>query len=435
MATLIRKTKSLLVVMAWVPTMFISYSVHGIELDGEFNVGMGSSDNITRTSQAPISDVFTLVGLKLDIVEESRRIRTNVQSQFDFLTYRDDTYDDELVGGLNGFAEFAVVEERVAWFIQDNYGQQLFDPFTPATPSNRENVNFFTTGPTIKFLKPGRNHANLDLRYSSENYELSPDDNERYSSRALIGREINRRSTVSIGGLYEKLKFDVGAPQRDYDRVEGFIRLGIAGNKNRFEIDAGTTEIQSDLSRNRGPLVRINWTSELSTKSTLIMSGGSTYSDRGGRFRSAQDDASDLRDTIDITTFSAPFRENFFTGRYRVEQDRTNINLIASWIQEDYQGGEPLDRDSYRAEALIRRDISRKVFGTMRVGFFRRDYKYLDRLDKDFLANLGVGFRFGSRLSVTLNYQYLERDSNTDGGTFTDQRYSIRAMYTPRWMQ
>ena len=83
MATLIRKTKSLLVVMAWVPTMFISYSVHGIELDGEFNVGMGSSDNITRTSQAPISDVFTLVGLKLDIVEESRRIRTNVQSQFD----------------------------------------------------------------------------------------------------------------------------------------------------------------------------------------------------------------------------------------------------------------------------------------------------------------------------------------------------------------
>jgi len=435
MATLIRKIKSLLGVLACVPTLCISYSVHGIELNGEFNSGVGSSDNITRTSQAPISDVFALVGLKLDVTEESRRFRTNVQSQFDFLTYLDDTYDDEVIGGLNGFAEFAVVEERVAWFVQDNYGQQLFDPFTPSTPSNRENVNFFTTGPTIKFLRSGRNHANLDLRYSSENYELSPDDNDRYSSRVLIGRDINRRWTVSIGGLYEELSFDVGSPQRDYDRVEGFVRFGVVGNKNSFEIDAGTTEIESDLSRNRGPLVRINWTSELSPKSTLIISGGSAYSDRGGRFRSAQDDATDLRDTVDITTLSAPFRENSFSGRYRVEQDRTSVNLIASWIQEDYRGGEPLDRDSYRAETLIRRDFSRRVFGTIRVGLFRRDFKYLDRLDKDFLASLGVGFRFGRRLSVTVNYQYLERDSNIDGSEFTDQRYSIRGVYTPRWMQ
>ena len=33
----------------------------------------------------------------------------------------------------------------------DNFGQVLDDPFQPATPDNRENINYLTTGPDLTF--------------------------------------------------------------------------------------------------------------------------------------------------------------------------------------------------------------------------------------------------------------------------------------------
>jgi len=421
--------------LAYLLGVTLSYPVYGIEISGELNAGIGASDNIARTAQDPISDTYTLVGLKLDVVEESRRVQATVSSQFDYLDYRDETFDAELIGGLNGVVEFSLVEERVAWIVQDNYGQQLFDPFTPATPSNREDVNLFTTGPTFNFLSPGRNHVDLDLRYSSENFERRPDDNDRYSGRLQIGRDINRESSVSFGGLFERVKFDGTAIEGDYDRVEGYIRYEATGKKNYFQMDAGATDIDSETFRLSGPLIRINWTNNLSPKSRLIVSGGSALSDRSGRFRTVQDDVTDLRDTIDITVLSAPFRNDFFTANYRIDQDRTNVDFRVSWAQEDYEGRSIADRDSRRSEIGIRRDLSRTVFGTARLGYIQREFKGLDRQDDDIFGNLGIGIRIGSRFRLIGEFRYLERDSDADEGSFTDRRYSVRGIYTPRWMR
>ena len=149
-------------------------SLAAAELEAEVRAGVGVSDNIARTSTLEIEETITTVGFEFAATEQTRRLDLNIRSNVDYLNYVDDTFDAEWVGGLDGYANFSLIDERLSWDIRDNFGQQLLDPLEAARPGNRENVNFFTTGPTLTLSPGGRTPMVLDARYSRVGYEERP---------------------------------------------------------------------------------------------------------------------------------------------------------------------------------------------------------------------------------------------------------------------
>jgi uncharacterized protein (PEP-CTERM system associated) len=109
------------------------------------------------------------------------------------------------------------------------------------------------------------------------------------------------------------------------------------------------------------------------------------------------------------------------------------VNLSADWNRDDYQGGTGLDRELARVFARLQREISRTVYGGFNVGFLRREFPGLDRIDDDLILGSNIGYRISVGLSLSLDYQHSKRDSSAVGADFTENRLFLRLAYIPVW--
>ena len=107
------------------------------EVESNFRLGYGWSDNITRVPSDPVDEKIQSVGLSFNYVEETRKLDAIIRSSFDFLHYENGTFDDDLVGGVIADFTYWFIDERLNWVLQDNYGQQLINPLAAATPNNQ----------------------------------------------------------------------------------------------------------------------------------------------------------------------------------------------------------------------------------------------------------------------------------------------------------
>ena len=412
--------------------LLMSTVTHGLEYDAQVRAGIGASDNIARTSQNEVDETITSVGFSFGVTGQTNKLDLNVRSQFDYVDYSDGTFDSELIGGLNGSLTFTLIDERLRWVILDTFGQTLFDPLQPARPDNREDVNFFATGPTLLLNPASRNPIILNLRYSRMDFETRPSDNDRLSVALSIGRDISRVSTLSLNLDATRIEFDNGLtpPVEGY---EAFGRFETTGNRSTLGIDIGYNEVEFAGSIGDGILARVDYTRETSVNGTFSVSGGSQFSEQGDIFRFYRDITYNLTATSDIPDSPAPFQNNFFALSYSLDQERYSIVTSVDWNQEDYKDGQGIDRDIFRSNLKFRRDVSRKIFAGANIGFLRREFKYLDRRDDDLILGVNLGYRFSAGFDTSIEYHHFQRNSVTPLADFTENRAFIRFSYTPVW--
>ena len=426
------KNKKVLRYFICAQVLLMSTATHGFEYDAQVRVGIGASDNIARTPQNELDETITSVGFSFGVTEQTNTLDLDVRSQFDYVDYSDGTFDSELIGGLNGSATITLIDERLRWVIKDIFGQSLFDPLQPERPKNREDVNFFTTGPTLSLNPASRNPIILDLRYSRVDFETRPNDNDRLSLALSVGREISRASTLSLNLNATRVEFDneLTAPVELY---EAFGRFETTGNRSTLGIDIGYNEVEFAGSNGDGILARVDYTRETSVNGTFSVSGGSQFSEQGDIFRFYRDITNNLTNTSDITDSPAPFQNNFFALSYILDQERYSIVTSIDWNQEDYKDGQGIDRDIFRGNLIFRREVSRKVFAGANIRFQRREFKYLDRRDDDLILGLNIGYRLSDGFDISFEYQHFQRNSITAGADFTENRAFVRFSYTPVW--
>ncbi len=425
--------------------IFGMISAEAADIGADVSVGVGYSDNITRTELDPVDDVIGILGLRFDLDQSTARIDANIRSNAYFLTYDKGTFDDEVIAAVAASVEISLIEERLNWYFGDYFGQQQIDVFQPVRPDNREDVNYFTTGPNIRLPLGVRTAFGADLRYTNVEYEFRTDDNVRGSARVWLGRDISEARTLSINAFAESVEFDDPQFTQDFDRFEGFLRwdggagrnatgLAPAVGRNVFGIDVGYTELEVDLETASGYLVRADWTRTMTARSTLVMRAGSRYSDQGDIFGDYQNVARGIGDTEDIDGDGRPFRNNFFDISYNTQRRLTWVSLQLGWSQEDYELGFDRDRDIFWGRLVLERDFSDKTFVYLNSRFDVRDYKYdPPRKDDDLSIEISFGYRLGRRVTVALQYRYFQRNSTAAAADFKEHRGFLTFTYTPAW--
>ena len=419
-----------------IPTLLAVSAVgNAAEYDARVRAGIGVSDNIDRVAQNEVDETITTLGFEFAVTEKTSRMDLNLRSQFDYVNYSDGPFDSEWIGGLAGFVRFTMIDERLIWIVQDNLGQILVDPLRPAGPGNREDVNFLTTGPTLRLLPGSRNSIDVDLRYSRLDFEVRPIDNERLSAALSLGREVSRESRLSLDVSAERIEFDNGGLTAPVEKHEAYVRYEITGSRSTFGFDVGYNEVEFAGSKGDGVLARVDYSRETSANGSFTVSGGSQFSDQGNVFRFYSNITNNLQDVSDIPVSPAPFQNYFVALAYALDQERYAINASFDWNQEDYEDGQGIDRDVIRGNLVLRREITRKLFAGANIGFLRREFKNLlqPRRDDDLILGLNFGYRFSAGFDLSLEYQHFQRNSITPGDDFTENRAFLRASYTPVW--
>src|ERR1700689_425840 len=113
------------------------------------DAGLGETDNVSLAPSNKVSQTMTVADIDFAVLEQSRLFNVNAKGDFSDYDYLQGAYGNELIGRFDGLAKLALVPDRVTWVLQEDSGQSLLDPYLPQTPSNRQNINYVSTGPDV----------------------------------------------------------------------------------------------------------------------------------------------------------------------------------------------------------------------------------------------------------------------------------------------
>ncbi len=414
----------------------ISSQALAVELQAEFSAGVGRSDNITRAPDNEIDETIGNLGLTLNASQEGSRLEYDITSNLNYRTYADDTFDSQLVGGVNALATLSLARDRLHWIAINNFGQRTIDPLVAPTPANREDVNFLTTGPSFRLPMGRRNQIGIEALYSRVNYEVRPLDNDKKEARLWFSREVRRGMNFSVNARTLQSEFDDTLLNENFDTHEGFVRFERPASAGRsgYEIDLGYSRLDFESTGDEsGPLLRLEVTRFIGTYTNLAFLAGTGYTDPAALFRFNQNADFAGGATQNIDGSGVPFRRDYANVSYNYNFERTSFSIGGGLQKQDYNGRTTLDRNVIVATAQVRRNLSRKVFASLGASFANQDYELIDRDDRTVAANFQIGYRIGTTMTIATDFEHTRRTSNDPLAKYDENRVFVRFTYTPRW--
>src|SRR5690606_20595070 len=116
----------------------------------ETELGVGRSTNFARSAITPQDATLKSAGLRFSLLEDTRRVDADLVGDVSLIDYNGSRYSSEVTGSVAGRLGVTLIDDRLRWVVEDSFGQARQDLFTVPTPDNREQVNYFSTGPDVR---------------------------------------------------------------------------------------------------------------------------------------------------------------------------------------------------------------------------------------------------------------------------------------------
>ena len=395
------------------------------DLEYGLEVGVGTSDNITRVPANEIDETIATAGVDLRFVQDGSRVDADILLDLSYFDYLDGTYGSEVFGNAQAELRLALVPDRLEWLFQDSFGQMEINPFEVATPLNRQNVNYFTTGPDLR-LRLG-SAANLLLfgRMSVTDYEETPLDAERLTGGLALTRELSSLASVSLNAVAERVDFDDPVFGSNYDRQSAYLRYQATGARTRLAAEAGYTSLHDFGDSTNSPLFSLEIERDLSPASTLTLSGGVRSTDAAEALRGgAQSSAFSFRP--DAVATADPFETRHASIGWRYQAQRTTIVLSGGWEEDVYERVDSLDRERTILQATLERRLTRTLRLRVSGSLAQSDYGTAGFDDDETHVGLGLSWNATGRLFVELDADSIQHDTSNPLLDWDETRIFLR---------
>lgn len=411
--------------LASLPLLIVGGVSAAATLDYQLTAGGGHSDNIRRVPVGEESENIASAGLQFSLDQRSTRLYADLVGNFAYYDYLDDTFDNDLLGNFAGQARFAVVPERFEWLIADNFGQVLSDPFQPSTPDNRENINYFTTGPDLLFALGSQTRLRFGGRYSMTTYEDTDVDSDSVLGEVELFRLLSSASSIGFVARAQQIEYDQAALNADYEQGEAYLHYTAEGSRTLLTVDAGYTRIERDATSNSesGPLFRLDVTRRLTASTTATLSLAREFSSAGSNFASTQSGLNIGLETAAGRQTAEPFTSESVGLSWTFTRNRTSLSLSGFWDDQTYETVPALDQTLTTGIAAVRRDLSPVMSLIVDGSYVRSAFEQPGGDYSEAGAGLTFSWRLSSRVSLNATYDYMDRDSDLATGDYTENRY------------
>lgn len=401
---------------------------------GEFGYGLGytatRSDNITRVPTNEISETTHSFLAGFSYFELTSDVDARILAQAEFRDYQDDIFNDETVYDLRSFLLWTISPQRFTWTVGDTYEQTRIRATAADTPSNRTNVNVFSTGPDV-YLRFNPVHTlALGARAGNVYTGRANADNDRFSG---VVRWLYQATSSSIYGLnYEgrTVNYDDSTVNTDYTSHNMFLRADYRPSRSQYVIDLGVTKINPERGRDLdGTLARFSWNRRLTTESSFGMSASGVFSDTGADILAASTaptPATSLTSgEITSDVFYAKRGSLYYTRR------GTRFGLDFSLYTQDLDYETTLrDRKEDGGRLRLGFFYSEATTLTLSTGQNRADYRDFVRRDTDRDSSIRLGYRLRRNITLALEGRRTDRSSTDPAGEYIDNRVLLSILYS-----
>lgn len=409
---------------------FVAFDASTAAIDFGVNAGVGYSDNINRAAQDEVDEIMAAVGADVFIEQFTRRLSAHLAGSVAYVEYLDETYDNELIGNLFGEADIAIVPDRFSWWIQDNFAQTRRDAASPVTPENRENVNYFTTGPVVTLPVGTRTGLRLAGRYSDVYYEDSDFGNTSLFGSAALFRSFTEASRISLNLSAENTEYDNPLLAADYEEYEAFISYQIAAARTSLIADVGYTELRFDDTSSDGFLARLTLTRQLGPYSMLAVSAGREFSNSADLVRLLQESDSTGTSTQPVQATGSPFKSTYGRVDWDFLRNRTQLGAGAEFYKEDYEIDEAFNRKRHVYQLRAGRELNRTLSLRAEAGYARETYEVQAREFSELTGDVFLDWRMGRHWYTSMHYRWIDRSDDVAVNEFNENQIWLLVGYS-----
>jgi hypothetical protein len=331
------------------------------------SLGIGETDNVAQTPTDARAQTMQLTGIDFGWIRTGSALNANVIGDFNYLDYVQGAYPSQLLGRFDGLSSLSLFDDHLQWFLQDDFGEGQLDPYTPATPTNLEYVNYLTTGPEFTLRPMTDTVLQLGARYALATYQTSPLNGWRTSENVLLERLLSPNSNVGLGAALEQLTFDNTTLNSDYDRDRFYVRYEITGPRTHITAAVGETQNNDGGAWVATPLVQFDLTHNLTPQTVLTVAAGREFTDAADAFSDLRTGAAGGIVVAPVAETTEDYLRNYVTAGLQLTGRRTTLTATASYERDVYAIDDTFDVThadlELRATRQLSRILSAEVFG------------------------------------------------------------------------
>jgi hypothetical protein len=420
------------------------------------DAGIGETDNVTLVPTDKVSQTIAVADFDLALNEQTRLLDIKATGNFSYLDYLQDAYRGQLIGRFDGQGQVAIIPEHLSWALQDSFGQAQIDPFAAASPTNREDINYVSTGPNLALRIGSLGFFEATARYARTQYEVSPFDSNRFLATVAVGRRMSPSSNLSVNGSSEHVEFDNTVVNTDFNRSSVYGRYQIGGARTSVDANLGLTRVNQGNDSVTGPEAKLEISRKLSTAAKLTFTLGRDVTDGSTAFNGATGfggppggvtptpgsggvsalpggPATGIGATPAAVT-SSNYTITDAALAWQYERNRSTFMLSGRWERDSYAGQPLLNVSRGDAEFRVVRKLTRALTAEVSGSLLRTQFVNTDYAETDGLVGAGLNFREGKGLEIRIRYAHTTRIASGfgSGSGYDENRVFLTVGYRPR---
>ncbi|HEY5971946.1 MAG TPA: outer membrane beta-barrel protein [Pseudoxanthomonas sp.] len=411
-------------------------TAHAVKLDYELGASLLHSDNIDLRENDPVGESVLMPQVRFNAEQTGAVVQMNLSGNLQYLSYLDNTFDDEARGDFNGRFKWDVLPERISLVAEDYLSLQPVNTQASFGPDNQQQVNIFIAGPSFHARFNPVTRGELDLRYYNTYAEETDGfDGDRYSAAARLRRQINSISQVSLNLEATKAEYDDFGGLFDYTRYDGYLNYERTLASARLEVNLGHSRIErSDDSSVSEPFFDANLYWDATSRSRFNVNLNYQLADATQdlvRRANQPDDGPITGDPIELDLQVGP---DIYLGRgvrlgYRYTGERITMTLQPSFERIRYVDGFSEDQRTRSARFNLRYRLTTRLIASFMATKRVREFEVSDREDDDLVAGIGLINQFTRHWTGRIDFKRRERDSNVVGRSYRENSIALTFTY------
>lgn len=418
-----------LALAAFVAALSVAPESHAAAPGYEVTVGVGESDNISLVPSGGKDQTIGVEGVDFTWHDQQSRLGADVDADLQYLQYLQHAYSNEVIGNLIGDLRGTLVPQMLFWDLADNFGQGRVNPSQAVTPANRENINYFSTGPELAVPLTATTLIDLTAGYAKTTYQVSPLDGDRISGGLSLLRKLSADTSVSINLRDTRIDYSNDVLNEDYSRQDAFVRFDTHGQRTVIGVDLGFSKLRDSISPVSGVLARLQLSRKVSAFSTVAFSFGHQYSDAADAFRLGQTIGGANLATQSVSQSGTPFTSDSATLAWNFQRSRTGLGLSLEYYKDAYQQPSTLDDKRTQVEAHLSRALSPVLQVGVAEEYFYQQFDDFIGTATQTTSSIQLTWRAGKRLSVMLDYTHMTRHSDVSSSDYSANQIWLTVGY------
>jgi hypothetical protein len=400
----------------------------GVEAENDSNV------NLSRTD--PVSQNILTPELTFGLKEQGSTLTADVAGTLQYRDYLENAFGDEFRSLLSGVVDWSISPGRFDWVFEVYLGRQPVNVLASDAPSNQQQTNVFSTGPTLRARFSDTLRGKLDLRYTNTYADNTSEFNgDRLSAIGQLAYLFSNQNNIAGALAASQVRYnDAASRPFEYDRYDVYAGYHDETRQFKFDVAAGYSWLnflhESDDS---GPLIRGTATWAPSAATSLALNASREFSD------ASQDLIVDPSQLGNLGVGSG--RNGAVVSPQVYVQEQIGFDLTHShenfrfdvapfWRHIDYVGGNTLNQRSYGYIASVSWLFQPTFTLSAGAGREHRDYSDIDRTDEDNAYWLALLWQQARHWSWQFRAANLSRDSTIFDAGYSDRAYTVSLTYT-----